>query len=86
MGDECKERVGQTRQLVEHGLSSVICHNLWVATHKLCYVQCGSMCGVPGKHLYVSHLSSVFNPGAAHNCRAFLGARQFAGDDCFAWS
>jgi DNA repair protein RadC len=26
----------------------VLVHNLWAATHRLCYVECSSMCGVPG--------------------------------------
>src|SRR5271166_1702662 len=29
----------------------VLVHNLWVATHRLCYVKCGFMCGLPEKAL-----------------------------------
>jgi hypothetical protein len=35
----------------------VLVHNLWAATHRLCYVECKSMCGVPGKHLNISHFA-----------------------------
>jgi hypothetical protein len=40
--------------IIHSTYSFVMVHNLWAATHKLCYVERVSMCGVPGKHLYVS--------------------------------
>ena len=53
------ESLGHPREvfraaIVHPAYALVIVHNLWAATHKLCYVERGSMCGVPRKHLYVS--------------------------------
>ena len=43
--------------IVYSAYAFVVVHNLCVATHRLCYVECGSLCCVPGKYLYASPFS-----------------------------
>ena len=40
----------------------VLVHNLWAATHRLCYVECKSMCGVEGKAFEYEPLPSMPDP------------------------
>jgi hypothetical protein len=60
--------------IVHSAYALVVVHNLWVAAHKLCYVECGFMCGVTGKHLCMRPFIKSLIQSAAHNCYAFLRA------------
>ena len=51
------------RPMIVHAAAGfVLVHNLWAAIHRLCYVDCGFMCGMPGNAFEYEPLPSMPDP------------------------